>query len=275
MDSRTGKKIRMARLLDPVTGRGVVIACSHGVMHGPPDGLRTRADLDAVFGRLSAADGVMVTPGMLPLVERHFLGRDRPALVMHLDWKSFARTTYPPGEHGRGEGTLTSLASLEEVAATGADAVMTYLYVGQRDTALEREEIARNARIARDCDRLGLALIVEPRSAMEGIDDNATSARVLSFYCRVSAELGADVVKCIWPGSAEGFATVTEECLAPILLAGGPGGEDPEATLRLAGDALAAGGAGVMFGRRVFRADDPAAMISRLRELVHGDVSDE
>lgn len=270
MDSRTGKKIRTGRLIDPTTGRSVVIACSHGVMHGPPDGLRTRAEVDAAFACFSAADGVMVTPGMLPLVERHFVGRDRPALVMHLDWKSFARTTYPPGESGRGEGTLSALADLEAVAATGADAVMTYLYLGQRDTTLEREEIARNARIARDCDRLGLALIIEPRSAMEGIDQAATSAEVLSFYCRVSAELGADVVKCIWPGSAEGFAKVTEECLAPVLLAGGPGGEDTAATLRLAGDALAAGGAGVMFGRRVYRADDPAAVLARLRELVHG-----
>ncbi|MQA11742.1 MAG: hypothetical protein GEU98_24970 [Pseudonocardiaceae bacterium] len=231
-------------------------------MHGPPDGLRAGADLGTLFEQLADADGVMVAPGMLPLVERHFVGRRAPSLVLHLDWKNFARATYPPGERGRGEGVLTSLARLDEVAATGADAVMTYLYVGQRDTALEREEIERNARIARECDRLGLALIVEPRSAMEGLEADAASA-----------ELGADIVKCIWPGSVEGFATITESSLAPVLLAGGPGGEDTAATLRLAGEALDAGGAGVMFGRRVFRADKPAEVIARLRELVHGGAS--
>jgi DhnA family fructose-bisphosphate aldolase class Ia len=271
MDSRTGKKIRVGRLLPPPSGRGVIVAASHGVMSGPPSGLRTKAEVTSVFAQLALADAIMVTPGMLPLIEETFVGRGKPGLILHLDWKNHGRKIYTPGQDGRSEGVLAQLASLEEVAAAGVDAVMTYLYIGQRDSTLERAEIERNARIARDCDRLGLAVIIEPRSALEAEGEYATSAQVLSLYCRISSDIGADLVKAVWPGSAEAFASVVESCLAPVVLAGGPGGEDLDSTVALATDAIGAGAAGVMFGRRVFRAPQPPAVLAALRKVVHGD----
>ncbi|WP_066040833.1 class I fructose-bisphosphate aldolase [Herbiconiux solani] len=273
MDSRTGKKIRLGRLLDPASGRGVVVAASHGVMSGPPSGLKTRSEILDVFGKLGEADGVMVSPGMVPLTEDFFVGRGRPAFVLHLDWKNHGRRIYTPGKDGRSEGVLAQLATMEEVAASGIDAVMTYLYLGQRDSTLERAEIERNARIVRDAERLGLAVIIEPRSALEGEGEDAFSPEVLSLYCRISADIGADVVKVIWNGSVDRFAPVAETCFAPILVAGGPGGESPEETYQLAADSIEAGAAGVMFGRRVFRADDPAAVLRGLRQVVHGGVA--
>ncbi|MET7401557.1 hypothetical protein ABZS66_49565 [Dactylosporangium sp. NPDC005572] len=269
MDSRTGKKIRLGRLLNPGTGKAVVVAASHGVMSGPPAGLRTRGDIESVFARLGAADGVMVTPGMLPLVEDTFVGRGRPALVLHLDWKNHGRRIYTPGRDSRGEGVLAQLATLDEVAAAGVDAVMTYLYIGQRDTRLERAEIERNARTVRDAARVGVAVIIEPRSALEPEGAEALATDVLSLYCRISADIGADLVKAVWNGSVEAFAPVAESCYAPILVAGGPGGEDESDTMQLAADSMAAGAAGVMFGRRVFRAERPEAVLAGLRAIVH------
>src|SRR4051794_17350513 len=236
MDSRTGKKIRLGRLPSPVTGRWVVIAASHGGMSGPPAGLRTRAESEAAFSPLGAADGVMVSPGMLPLLEDFYVGRGRPAAVLHLDWKNHGRKIYTPGQDGRGEGVLAQLASLEEVAAAGVDAVMTYLYIGQRDSSLERAEIERNARIVADAARVGVAVIIEPRSALEGEGADALSTEVLSLYCRISADIGADLVKVLWNGSVDAFAPVAQSCYAPILVAGGPGGEDEKGTLELAAD---------------------------------------
>ncbi|WP_129838511.1 hypothetical protein [Streptomyces sp. RFCAC02] len=270
MDARTGKKIRLGRLVRPESGRAVVVAASHGVNSGPPAGLRTTAEIRSAFPRLRAADGVMITPGMLPLLEDTFTGRDRPALVLHLDWKNHARGIYTPGRDGRGEGVLAQLADLDAVAAAGVDAVMTYLYVGQRDSRLERAEIERNARIARDCERLGIGLIIEPRSALEGDDPEALSAAVMSMYCRISADIGADLVKALWPGSAEAWAEVTGSTYVPVLLAGGKGGDDPLDTLSLAHRAVTAGGGGVMFGRRVFRAAEPEKVLTALSAIVHG-----
>lgn len=272
MDSRTGKKIRMGRLLDPITGRAVVVAASHGVMSGPPAGLRTTQEMRTAFSKFDAADGVMVAPGMLPLLEDNFVGRGKPALVLHLDWKNHGRRIYTPGTDGRSEGVLAQLATLEEVAAAGVDAVMTYLYIGQRDSRLERDEVERNARIVRDAAKVGVAVIIEPRSALEAESEYALSTEVLSLYCRISADIGADLVKVIWNGSVDAFAPVAATCHAPILVAGGPGGEDYTSTLQMAADSIEAGAAGVMFGRRVFRADDPVAVLAGLREVVHGGV---
>lgn len=272
MDARTGKKIRLGRLLDPVTHRGVVVAASHGVMSGPPAGLRTRKDIDTVFASLGSADGVMVSPGMVPITEDFFVGRGKPAFVLHVDWKNHGRGIYTPGRDNRSEGVLAQLATLDEVAAAGIDAVMTYMYLGQRDSRLERDEIERNARIVRDAERAGIAVIIEPRSALEAEGDDAFSTEVLSLYCRIASDIGADVVKVIWNGSVENFTPVAETCLAPILVAGGPGGDSPQDTYQMAADSIAAGAAGVMFGRRVFRAEDPAAVLSGLRQVVHDGV---
>ena len=253
----------------PETGRAVVVAASHGVMSGPPSGLKTRDEIETVFAQLRDADGVMVTPGMIPVVEKTFIGRDRPGFVLHLDWKNHARSIYTPGKDGRSEGVLAQLAHIEEVSACGIDAVMTYMYLGQKDTALEQAEIARNTRIVRECERHGIGVIIEPRSALEGVDPDALSAKVMSLYCRIAADIGADLVKALWPGSVEDFAAVTSTCYTPVLLAGGAGGEDPHSTLQLAADALRAGAKGVMFGRRIFRAQQPAGVLRALNAVVH------
>lgn len=273
MDSRTGKAVRLGRILRPETGCAVVVAASHGVMSGPPSGLKTRNEIESVFAHLRGADGVMVSPGMISLVEKTFIGRDRPGFVLHLDWKNHARGIYTPGKEGRSEGVLAQLADISEVAASGIDAVMTYMYLGQKDTALEQAEIVRNTRIARDCERQGIALIIEPRSALEGIDPDALSAKVMSMYCRIAADIGADLVKALWPGTVDDFAEVTSTCYTPVLLAGGAGGEDPQATLQLAADAMLAGAKGVMFGRRIFRASHPAGVIRALNAVVHENQS--
>ena len=270
MDSRTGKRIRLGRILRPDTGRGVVVATSHGVLTGPPGGQRTRAEIARTFAALAEADAVMVAPGMIRLVEDTFVGRSAPGLVVEMDWKSWNRPIYPTLTDGRGEGVVASLARVEDLAAAGVDGIMTYLYVGQLDQSLEREEIARNALLARECSRWGIALIIEPRSAREGLDSDATSPRVLSFYSRVSAEIGADVVKCVWPGTTEGLAEITETCFVPVLLAGGPGGEDVDSAVELADSAVRAGAAGVMFGRKIYRSADPADTLRRINAVVHG-----
>ncbi|HHT2064322.1 TPA: class I fructose-bisphosphate aldolase [Klebsiella pneumoniae] len=269
MDTRTGKAIRLGRILRPETGRAVVVAASHGVMAGPPSGLKTRSEIENVFAQLRLADGVMVSPGMIPLVEQTYVGRDRPGFVLHLDWKNHARSIYTPGKDGRGEGVLAQLAEISDVAASGIDAVMTYMYLGQKDTALEQAEIARNTHIVRECERHGIAVIIEPRSALEEVDPDALSAKVMSMYCRIAADIGADLVKALWPGSVEDFPAVTSTCYTPVLLAGGAGGEDPHSTLKLAADAMQAGASGVMFGRRIFRAQQPAEVLRALNAVVH------
>jgi DhnA family fructose-bisphosphate aldolase class Ia len=87
----------------------------------------------------------------------------------------------------------------------------------------------------------------------------------------MSAEIGADVVKCVWPGSRDAYAEVVANTTVPVVLAGGSAGDDRiEETLTLAHDAVAAGGAGVMFGRRIYSSAHPDAVLEGIRMIVHG-----
>lgn len=265
MDSRTGRRIRRARLLNPESGRAVIVAFSHGILLGPVAGIQTLEQMRRVaIEDLRAAEAVLVSPGLVEPLEEAFLGRDRPSLLIHYDWQSYSRKVL--GRHG---GSATSLATIEEVAAAGADGVMTYLYVGG-DAEAERREIERNARTARECEGWGLVCIIEPRSAEEkSSPDHKKDPEVLAYYCRVAAEIGADFVKCIYPGSPDAFARVVEQCPAPVVMAGGARLEDPRQALEQARVAVAAGAKGIMFGRNIWQAPSPRRMLDAMRAVVH------
>jgi fructose-bisphosphate aldolase, class I len=266
MDSRTGKKIRMGRLFNQESGRALIVAYSHGVLMGPRPGMRSLQEMQSMTAALQNADGLMITPGMLPALEGAFIGRGHPSLVLHLDYQNFSRAILPYAQ-----GASAPLAEIEEVVAAGADAVMTYLYLGYDDPQHEKMEIERNARTARLCEKWGLLLMIEPRSAREANHpEDKSDPQILGLYCRVAAEIGADLVKCIYPGSSAAMAQVIEGCPAPVLVAGGSKAAAPEAAYQRAKSAMAAGAAGLVFGRNIYEAADPAGELERYRRIVHG-----
>src|SRR3712207_7049815 len=59
---------------------------------------------------------------------------------VHLDYQSFSRDILPYRE-----GATVELAQVEDVLAAGADAIMTYLYVGYEDP--EREKRSESTRL--------------------------------------------------------------------------------------------------------------------------------
>lgn len=147
---------------------------------------------------------------------------------------------------------------------------MTFLYAGFNDSALERDEIARNALMARAYERVGILHVIEPRNARERTRPTERHDPAVGAYlARLAAEIGADIVKVIHPGSREALAQVVGGCPATVLLAGGSEAEDRERGAALAADAVATGCRGLVFGRAIVRADDPAATLARFRAIVH------
>ena len=70
--------------------------------------------------------------------------------------------------------------------------------------------------------------MIEPRSARERTNaEDKTNPELLAMYCRISAEIGADIVKCIYPGNVEALRTVVQGCPAPLLVAGGAKADNP------------------------------------------------
>ncbi len=267
MDSRTGKKIRLGRLFNPSSHRTLIVAYSHGLILGPGPGLGTLDEIRRTASALRAADGLMVSPGLLTQLEDAFVGKDAPSLVVQIDWQSFSRTVMPYPQ-----GAAVAIASVEQIAAAGADVVMSYLYVGFDDPEREKMDIARNATLARECERCGLLLMIEPRSAREkAISSDKSDAAVMAMYARTSAELGADLVKVIDPGNDEALEQIAAGCTAPVLMAGGSKkGSLAEAEDR-ARAALKAGWSGLVFGRNIYQQPDPTAALAGFRRIVHGE----
>jgi fructose-bisphosphate aldolase, class I len=266
MDARTGKKIRLGRLFDQRSHKTLIVAYSHGVLMGPQPGMRSLSEMKRMSMDLGRANGLMVAPGLVTSLEEAFIGKDRPALLVHLDYQSFSRNIIPYEV-----GATVELASIEQVLAAGADGVMTYLYMGYEDPQLEKLEIARNARLARDCEKWGMLLMIEPRSAREaGNPEDKSDPKILSLYCRVAAEIGADLVKCIHPGEEEALRTVIEGCTVPVLVAGGSRAESSDLAYARAESAMRAGASGLVYGRNIYEAADAGVELERYLQIVHG-----
>ncbi len=267
VDARTGKKIRVGRLFDLSSGHCLIVAYSHGVLLGPHPGMSGLEEMRRISQALSHAQGLMVTPGMVSRLEDAFIGKERPSLVVQIDYQGFSRHTleYP-------EAPTAEMAHIEDVLAAGADGVMTYLYMGFQDSERERMEVERNARFARACERWGIVLMIEPRSAREKrAPSDKTDPQILGLMCRVAAEIGADMVKCIHPGSLESLQTIIQGCPVPVLVAGGARTEKTEDAYERARLAMQAGAAGLVYGRNIYEATGPAVELEKYLEIVHGD----
>lgn len=270
MTLTTGKALRLGRILRPETGRSVAIAYSHGVLLGPIEGMRTRNEMEAMMDIFQQADAVMVAPGQLSYLAPAFIGRDRPGLILQVDWQNVGRALrgdLGPSSHGRSVAMMTA----EQALAAGADAVMTYLWMGGHDPELEAIEIERNAQWAQACHEVGLPLMIESRGfGNEKNDDGSMDLPLLSLHTRVAADLGADLIKTKFSGDAESFRQITAECSVPILVAGGSRVDTAHEAVEFAAACVDGGAAGVIFGRNIFQFDDVAAQLERTCAVVHG-----
>jgi len=95
-------------------------------------------------------------------------------------------------------------------------------------------------------------------------------ARYLSLACRVSAELGAHLVKTYY---CENFEKVAEGCPVPLVVAGGPKLDTDQSVLELCAGAIEKGAIGVDMGRNIWQSDHPVAMMKAIRAIVHEKVT--
>jgi len=91
---------------------------------------------------------------------------------------------------------------------------------------------------------------------------------------RLCAELGADIVKSNWPGSAEEFAEIVGAVSVPVVVAGGSRESDLDLLQRIAA-ARSAGAIGCSVGRNIFQHDDPTAITRAISAVVRGTQTPE
>jgi len=267
--SDSGKSIRVSRILDPLKGRAAVVAFDHGLHLGPVPGI---SDPGRMLEQLASAgaDAFLVSPGIVRHYGSVFCGRGAPSLILRIDWSNRWRAGSMLGSD---EGRTRLIAGAEEAARLGADAVLMYMFLGYEDPGEEADQVEDVARTARECEVVGIGCIIEPMPRGARVGDDPYRPEFVAMGARIACEIGADLLKTDYTGSAETFKSVVAASFRPILIAGGPKTATIREALGMVKSALDAGAAGMFIGRNVFQAPDPVRMMTALVGLIHNDWS--
>lgn len=251
-----GKAVRIGRLRNPKSGRILTIAIDHAPSYGVLAGLeRIGPVLDQVAG--AGPDAMVMMPGVAERCFTPYAGRI--ALILKA-------STLSPYHSQRDVWT----AKVEDALRLGADAIAMALTVGSPDQA---RLVSNLAALVRQAERVGLPVVVHayPNGELVPPDERYSLLRV-GYASRLAMELGVDIVKTFYTGSAQSFARVVEVAApALVVAAGGPRLETDADVLRMAHEVILAGGSGVTFGRNVWQSRNPAAVVWALRRVVHDD----
>lgn len=260
----TGSLVRRNRIWKHE--RTVIIPFDHGTYSGPVQGIEDPRALTERIRR-TRADAILISPGVMSSVA-DLIGD--LGVVLRLDG-GVTRLGEAPADY-------RSMTPVEHAVRIGADAGIVFTFAG---TSFESESIQRLGLTAASAHEWGLPLISEVVAPGQLNDHfgsskftTTTGARDLSdeamTVTRVCAEAGADVIKTRYTGNVEGFRSIIRACGVPVIVAGGPsmdGGAD--GLLHLAADSVAAGAAGVVFGRNVWQYPHMEKLIDALCAVVH------
>src|SRR6478735_2894940 len=261
---QTGKALRMRRIIDGASGTSVMFAFSHGtsaptVMSGIEDPERMIAAA-AAGGASCVFVGAGIAHSIVPVVRTH------PELGIVVKITATASRGEPKYQE-------VATASVEHALRLGADGVVGLLPFAPGN---EAHVIAITGQIGEACDRLGMPFIAEAEypNAYYGEANFAEEWGVeyLKRSARMCTELGADIIKSNWTGSAETFAEIVEAVPVPVVVAGGSK-ELPLDLLQKIAEARKAGAVGCSVGRNVFQSSDPVAMIAAISAVVTRGVS--
>jgi len=258
--SDCGKKIRLNRVLGGSKHRALVVAFDHALVLGPIPGTEDPLGKIRQFAQANV-DALLLNLGLIRQFANSKIFGPLPSFIARLDW-----TTVWSAFEENGNGALYSslVAHPEQALRHGADAVLTYLVVGTGDTEFEMKEITRNAEIARECEQVGIPLIVEALARGKDVQ-HPGDPKWLNLHTRMAAELGADAVKTDYSGDPASMRSVVEKCPIPILVLGGSRQASDKHALDVVREVAAAGAAGVFFGRNVFQADNMTRFLEQAR----------
>lgn len=245
-----GMKNRMAKIIKPDTGRGVMLAVDHGYFLGPTEKLEVpRKTIEPL---LPYADSIMLTRGVL-----------RTSVNPNINIPIVLRVSGGTSIIGKDLSNEAITTSIEEAIRLNAAALALSIFVGEQ---YEHQTLVNLAKLVDEGERYGIPVLAVTAVGKEMVRD----ARYLGLACRIAAELGAQMVKTYY---CEGFEKVVESCPVPVIIAGGKKLPKETDALQLTYDAIQHGAAGVDMGRNIWQSDYPVAMIRAVRHIVHENAS--
>ena len=254
-----GKRIRMERIMNRDSGKTVIVPMDHGVTLGPLAGLTDmRQTINAVAR--GGANAIVIHKGLVEAGHRR--GGKDVGLIVHLS----ASTRLSPDPNCK-----VMVCSVEEAVKLGADAVSIHVNLGAED---EKCMLLDFGRIAKEAMTWGMPLLAMMYTRGAKVKSEF-DVEVVKHAARVGAELGADIVKVNYTGSAESFREVTEGCFVPVVIAGGEKMETDRDILEMVRGAVAGGAAGVSIGRNAFQHNEPEKIVQAITRIVHNGFSVE
>ncbi len=238
-------------MIKPKDGRSVMLACDHGYFMGPTH--RLEEPRGTIEPLLPYSDALAVTRGVLRTgVDPEW---DTPIILRVSGGSTILR------EDLSDEGITTSM---REAVRLNVSAVALSIFAG---TAHEKETLLNLSKLVDEGEELGMPVMA---ITAVGKELEKRDARYLALACRVSAEIGAHVVKTYY---CEGFSKVVQGCPVPLVVAGGPKLNTEKDAFELAFNALQEGAVGVDMGRNIWQNENPVAMIKAVRAIVHDGYS--
>ncbi len=244
-----GMRNRLSRIINPKTGRTVMLAVDHGYFLGPTSGLEDFRE--AVRPLIPYCDTLFVTRGMLRTCVDPTT--DVPVMLRASGGTSIV------GKELLHEGVTLSIEDAIRLNAVGIGYSILVGADWERDTILDF------AKYVDEAERYGLIAMAVTAVGK----DMKKDARYLALASRMAAEHGAHIVKTYY---CEGFDKVVDTCPVPIVMAGGKKIPELDA-LTMAYNAIQEGAVGVDMGRNIFQSESPVAMIQAIRAVVQGDAT--
>lgn len=254
--SGPGKRIRSSRLVDQVSGRGLIVPMDHGLTMGPIEGIETVVGAarwlssPAVNGVI-AHKGTIARLGSMRLLHNH-------AVVIHLNGMTNI------GEH---PDTKQLLVTVEAAVRLGADAVSVQVN-------FRHDNHGHNLRllsaVEESATQYGLPLLAMVYDKVDSADDDLQITRQRHLI-KVAIELGVDIVKTDPPRRSEYIEPLLEGIGddVAIFFSGGTLMAEDE-LIDLAKRVSLSSAKGLCVGRNVFQRSDPLRMLANLRQALDG-----
>ena len=155
------------------------------------------------------------------------------------------------------EGITTSI---EEIIRLNVQAAGVSVFIG---SDYEQQTLMNLSKLVNECEDYGIPVMAV---TAVGRELEKRDARYLGLCCRITAELGARIVKTYW---CEDFDKVVKGCPVPVVIAGGPKCETEKQVFEFVYDGMQRGAIGVNLGRNVWQSPYPVAMARGLQAIIH------
>lgn len=258
---RSGKEIRMSRIIDHESGKTFIVPIDDGLLDGPFGGLYDMDKLirEIIDGKPNAILGFRYIYNYVDLLKGSGIG-----IIENLTASSSL------GDYN----DKRIISTVKDAIIRGADGVAVHVNIGSKHEPNMLENLGKIVSEAGSFDFPVLALMyARGEKINEANIEEYTNA--VAHAVRIGAEYGVDLIKAQFTGSIESFSSVIKGSKkVPIIIAGGPIVSDLE-ILNKVYLSLKAGGVGAAIGRNTFNNENPKKFIHAVKKVIFDNLTPE